>query len=166
VGLKVTFTVQEAFAAIDVPQLSVPEKSPVTVMPETVAAAVPVLVTVTVCALLAVLSAWVGYDRDVGLADKVAFEEPPSLGNTSKSDNWAAFHPVLAVMFTRTYLAVAALNVMVTVLLLAFGSKVYPADALIVEKLEPSVDPCTDSVCVRADHAVAGGSLSTTLPTP
>jgi hypothetical protein len=87
VGLNVTFTVQEAFAAIDVPQLLVCEKSPVTVMPETVAAAVPMLVTVTVCALLVVLSAWVGYDNDIGLVDKVAGEEPPELGNTWKSDN-------------------------------------------------------------------------------
>ncbi|MEU1162924.1 hypothetical protein ABZ372_20435 [Streptomyces sp. NPDC005921] len=73
-----------------------------TVTPETVAAAVPVLVTVTVRAPLAVLSAWVGYDSDVGFADRVAGEEPPSPGNTSKSDNWAAFQPVLAVMSTRT----------------------------------------------------------------
>ena len=55
------------------------------------------------------------YDKDVGSADRVAGEEPPLLGNTSKSDNWAAFQPVLAVMLTRTYRAVAELNVMVTV---------------------------------------------------
>jgi hypothetical protein len=46
----VTLTVQEAPAAIDEPQVLVCAKSPVTVTPETVAAAVPVLVTVTVCA--------------------------------------------------------------------------------------------------------------------
>lgn len=57
VGLNVTSTVQEAPAAIDVPQVFVCEKSPVTVMPERDAAAVPVLVTVTVRAPLAVLSA-------------------------------------------------------------------------------------------------------------
>ncbi len=102
VGLKVTLTVQEAFAAIDEPQVLVCLKSPVTVMPETVAAAVPVLVTVTVLAALSVLSAWVGYVSDVGSADRVAGEEPPLLGNTSKSDNWAAFQPELAVMLTRT----------------------------------------------------------------
>ena len=68
-------------------------------------------------------------------------------------------------MLTRTYRAVVALKVMVTVLLLAFGSKVYPAEPTTVEKLEPSVEPCTDRVSVRAAHAVDGGSFSTILPT-
>ena len=58
VGRKLTLTVHEAPAAIDVPQVLVCEKSPEVETPETDAAAVPVLCTVTVCALLVVLSAW------------------------------------------------------------------------------------------------------------
>ena len=54
---------------------------------------------------------------------------------------------------------------MVTVLLLAFGSKTYPAEPTIVVKFEPSVEPRIDSVSVRAPHAVDGGNRSTTLPT-
>ena len=49
-------------------------------------------------------------------------------------------------------------------LLLALGSKVNPAEPTIVLKVDPSVDPCTDRVSVRALQAVAGGSLRTTLP--
>ncbi len=58
VGVNVTLTVQEALAAMDDPQVLVCEKSPVAVTPETDAAALPVLVTVTVCALLVVPGAW------------------------------------------------------------------------------------------------------------
>ena len=123
--MNVTLTVQEALAAIDDPQVLVCEKSPVAATPETDAAAVPVLVTVTVCALLVVPGAWLAKDSDDGLAARVADEGlPPPLGKTSKSDSCPAFQPVLAVMFARTYRAVAALKVMVTVLLLALGSKV------------------------------------------
>ncbi len=91
-------------------------------------------------------------------------DPPPPLGNTSKSDSWPALHLVFAVMFARTYRAVAALKVMVTVLLSAFGSKLYPAEPTIVEKVEPSVEPSSDRVWVRALQAVDGGSLRTTLP--
>src|ERR1700733_6436895 len=88
----------------------------------------------------------------------------PAARKTAKSEIWPAGHPVLAVMFTRTYRAVVALNVIVTVLLLAFGSKVYPAEPAMVEKFEPSVDPSTDKVSVRAPHAVDGGSRRVTWP--
>ena len=54
---------------------------------------------------------------------------------------------------------------METVLLLAVGSNVYPAEPTMVAKFEPSVEPCTERVSVRAAHAVAGGSFSTILPT-
>ena len=47
VGLKLTVTEHEPPAAIDVPQVLVWAKSPETETPETVAAAVPVFVTVT-----------------------------------------------------------------------------------------------------------------------
>ena len=162
VGVNLTLTVQEPPAAIDVPQVVVSEKSPVAEMTDRFAAAVPVLFTVTVWALLVVLSAWLANVREAGATDSVAVEEPPTAGKTSKSDSWPAFHPVLAVMFARTYRAVVALNVMVTVLLLLFGSKLYPAEPTMVEKFEPSVDPSSDRVCVRAPQAVDGGSFRMT----
>src|SRR5690242_16294485 len=64
-------------------------------------------------------------------------------------------------MFSRTYRVVVALKPIDTVLAL-FGSKLYPADATMSEKVEPVVLPCTDSVSVRAPQ-FAVGSLSTTL---
>jgi hypothetical protein len=45
------------------------------------------------------------------------------------------------------------------------GSKVRPADAERVLKLDPLVPPCTLRVCVRAPHTDAGGSFSTTWST-
>src|SRR5262245_28157805 len=72
VGRKLTLTVQDAPAAIEVPQELVWLKSPVTETPDTDAAAVPVLVTVTVCAALVVLSAWVAKVSDEGLVLNVA----------------------------------------------------------------------------------------------
>jgi hypothetical protein len=52
VGLKVTGMVQLAPALTLVPQVLVSEKSPLVVMPDMVSEALPVLVSVTVCALL------------------------------------------------------------------------------------------------------------------
>ena len=72
VGRKLTLTVQEAPAAIDVPQVLVCGKSPLTETPETVAAAVPVLVTVTAWAALVVLSAWLAKVSEDGLVLRVA----------------------------------------------------------------------------------------------
>jgi hypothetical protein len=51
-GLKVTEIVQLAPALTLVPQLLVWEKSPLAVMPEMVSETLPVLLSVTVCALL------------------------------------------------------------------------------------------------------------------
>src|SRR5260370_40824356 len=102
VGVNLTPTVQEAPAAIDVPQVLVCEKSPVVTMTDRVAAAVPVLFTVTCCALLVVLRAWLANVSELGETDRVAVEEPPTAGKTSKSDSWPAFHPVVAVVFART----------------------------------------------------------------
>jgi len=53
-GLKVTEIVQLAPAATELPQVLVGEKSPLAVMLETVNEALPVLVSVTVCAALLV----------------------------------------------------------------------------------------------------------------
>ena len=65
-------------------------------------------------------------------------------------------------MLSRTYRVVVALKEIVTVLLFADGSKVYPAEATSVENVEPSALPWTASVWVRAPHEVDGGSF---LPT-
>ena len=63
-GLKVTEMVQFVPAATELPQVLVWEKSPafvpVIVMPEMVSAALPVLVRVTVCAVLLVPDIWAG----------------------------------------------------------------------------------------------------------
>src|SRR5487761_1269725 len=50
-----------------------------------------------------------------------------------------------------------------TVLLLVFGSKLYPAEPTIVEKFVPSVEPSSDRVSVRGPQLDSGGSLRTTL---
>ncbi len=54
VGVKLTLMVQLAPAAIDVPQLLLCEKSPPTTMEEMFSVALPVLLSVTLCAALAV----------------------------------------------------------------------------------------------------------------
>ncbi len=66
VGLKVTEIEQLAPALTVVPQVLVWEKSPLAVMPEMVSEALPVLVSVTVCAALLVPDIW---------AEKVSEEE-------------------------------------------------------------------------------------------
>src|SRR5690348_18361890 len=70
VGLKVTVTVQEAPTATD-EQLLVCAKSPLAVTLETVAAVVPVLLTVTVCAALVEATMARAKDRLDGLADGI-----------------------------------------------------------------------------------------------
>ncbi len=50
---------------------------------------------------------------------------------------------------------------MVTVLLPLDGLKVYPAEATMVEKVDPSVLPWTDSVSVLVAQSVEAGSFST-----
>src|SRR5689334_2313712 len=70
VGLKVTVTVHEAPTAID-EQLLVCAKSPPAVTLETVAAVVPVLLTVTVCAALVEPTMAPANERLDGLADRM-----------------------------------------------------------------------------------------------
>ena len=65
-------------------------------------------------------------------------------------------------MFSRTYRVVVALKLIVTVLAFAVGSNVYPAEATMSLKLEPSVLPRTARVSVRAPQDVDGGSFRTT----
>src|SRR6266702_2547081 len=125
VDRTVTLTVHEAPAAMEPPQVLVCAKSPVMPTLDTVAAVELVLVSVTVCPPLLLFSAWLANVNELGAAVSVDSGVPvPPLGKTSKSDNWPAGQPLFAVMFTRTHHAVVALKVMVTVLLLAFGSNV------------------------------------------
>jgi hypothetical protein len=65
-----------------------------------VAGAVPVLVTVTVCQSLFVLTSVSSNVRLVGLSARVAV--PPLVPYTSKDDSCPAGHPVFAVMLSRT----------------------------------------------------------------
>ena len=58
VGLKVTEIVQLALALTLVPQVLVWEKSPLAVMLEMLSEALPVLVRVTVCAVLPFPTSW------------------------------------------------------------------------------------------------------------
>jgi hypothetical protein len=81
---------------------------------------------------------------------------------TSSSASWAACHPVLAVMATRTYRADPAGKLIVTALPLA-GLNVWTAEPLRLVNDEPVVLPCTDSVWLRDPQPV--GSFSTTWST-
>ena len=66
VGVKVTLIVQKALAARLEPQVLVWEKSPLAVMLEIVRAAFPVLLNVTLCALLLVPTACAGKVNEEG----------------------------------------------------------------------------------------------------
>src|ERR1700731_2277366 len=84
------------------------------------------------------------------------------LFQTWNSETCPAGHPVLAVKFSRTYRALAAGKVIVTVFPVE-GSNVYPADPTIVGNVEPFVLPRTDRVWVLGLHALDGGRSSTIL---
>src|ERR1039457_356981 len=77
VGVNVTLTVQDAPAAIEAPQVLVDANGPVAETEDTLAAAPPVLVTVTVWAAEVEPTAWLPKDREVGDAASVAL--PPEL---------------------------------------------------------------------------------------
>ena len=66
----------------------------------------------------------------------------------------------MAVKFSRTYRALVAGRVIVTVLPVE-GLNVYPVGATIVEKPDPSVLPDAVSVWVRVLHEDDGGRSST-----
>ena len=55
-------------------------------MPDSVAAAVPVLVTVTVCAALVVLTVWPANESELGLVPRTAVGVTVPLGNTCSSE--------------------------------------------------------------------------------
>ena len=75
VGVKVTLIVHDALAARPVPQVLVPEKSPLTVMLEIARAALPGLLRVTLCGLLLVPNACPENVNEVG--DRLAAGAAP-----------------------------------------------------------------------------------------
>ena len=78
-------TVQDPFAAMEVPQLLVCANGPVTPIDDTDAAVVLGLETVTVCALLVDPTAWFPKDRLDGDADSgLLVPPPPDPGKTWK----------------------------------------------------------------------------------
>jgi hypothetical protein len=104
VGANVTDTVHEAPAAIDEPQVLVCANPDGTATDETAAAALPVLLTVTECALLSEPTVSLPNDTDDGLADRVALcVVPPEAGKISNSEICAALHPVFPVMLSCRY---------------------------------------------------------------
>jgi hypothetical protein len=102
-----TETVQFAPAARLDPQVLVCENGPVVATEEIAAAAVPVLVTVTVWAALVEPTVVLPNVSDVGEADNVALPPPDDQlpGKISNSETWAAVQPVLAVKLSCTYWA-------------------------------------------------------------
>jgi hypothetical protein len=98
VGLKVTLTVQDAPAAMELPQVLVSANGAAVEIEETAAATEPVLVTVTDCAALVEPTASLPKATDVGDAFSVAVPvELPEPGKISNSETCAALHPVLPV---------------------------------------------------------------------
>ncbi len=78
------------------------------VIDDTLAAAVPVLVIVTVCAALVDPTAWLAKDTEVGEADSVAVAggvvpPPPEPGKISNSEICAAVQPELAEKSSSRY---------------------------------------------------------------
>src|ERR1700733_14178353 len=98
-----------------------------------VAAAGPVFFTVTVCALLVVLSAWLGNVSELGVTDRAGPEvPPPEPGKTSNSDTCAADQPVFPVKLSCTYWALAPDGRLIVTVFPVDGLNVYPAEGTIV----------------------------------
>lgn len=79
VGVNVTLIVHDAPAAIELPQLFDCVKSPDAPIDDTAADTVPLLCTVTACALLVVPTFWLANDTLDGDADSDAEPPPPPL---------------------------------------------------------------------------------------
>src|ERR1700749_4465817 len=90
------------------PQVLVSANGALALTEETVAAVLPGLETVTVCAALVDPVATLPNDRLRGdaLRGLLVGPVPPPPGNTSNSDSWAALQPVLPVKLSCTYSAV------------------------------------------------------------
>ena len=131
VGANLTLTVQVPPAAMEVPQVLVWLNAPVTDTPETVAAVVFGLETVTVCAALVEPTVVLANDRLVGDAVSGELVPPPPVplpGKTSNSDSWAAVQPLLAVKLSSTYWALVPDGRLIVTVLPVAGLKVYVAD--------------------------------------
>jgi hypothetical protein len=100
--------------------------------------------------------------NEVGVAVNDADVPPPVGANTSRSDSWAAGHPVFPVIAIRTYRTVVVDTVMFTVFA-EVGSNTDPVGPANVVNVAPSTEPCTDRVWVRAPQDA--GSFKVTRPT-
>ena len=128
VGAKVTLTVQEPPAAMEVPQVLVSLNGPLALTEETEAAA----------------AARVGHRyrlRGAGGPGERAGERQarrrrrqgaavgrPPPGKTSNSDSWAASQPVLPVKLSSTYWSLVPDGRLIVTVLPVDGLKVYPAE--------------------------------------
>ena len=163
VGLKVTLTVQDPPAAMELPQVLVCANCPLMLTEETETALLPGLDTVTVCAVLVVPSVTLPNDRLDGDAVSADPLLPPP-GKISNSESWAALQPVLPVKLSCTYLALVPDGRLIVTVLPVDGLKVYPAEPTSWVNVESLVLPSTDSVSVRVLHADDGGRSSVTDP--
>src|SRR3984957_2201987 len=133
VGANLTLTVHDPPAAMEAPQVLVWLKAPVTDTPETLAAVVPGLDTVTVCAALVEPTASLPNDRLDGDAVRAlpGLVDPPPPGKISNSDSCAADQPVLPVKDSSTYWALVPDGRLIVTVLPVEGLKVYPAEPTI-----------------------------------
>ncbi len=179
IGANLTLTSQEAPAAMDVPQVLVHAKSPVIAILETVTAALPVFVTVTVRARLAVCSRRLANVREAGATESIVSLVLPRMPVPLRATTRGL---LLALLVTVRVPArgpgALGLNVTVTAqepsaamlpqLLVWLKSPVTATfvmvaavvpESLTVTVLAAAVEPST----VRANDRLAGTALSTTL---
>jgi hypothetical protein len=164
--VNVTDTVHDAPAARELPQVVVSANGDPVVIEEIAAAAVPVLAIVTDCAALLDPTVSLPNDKEVGDAVSVALPllPPPEPGKISNSDSCAAVHPLFAVKDNSRYWSFVPDGRLTLTVLPVAGLKVYVADGTNVVNVVPLVEPRIERVCVRVDHAVAGGRSSVTEP--
>ena len=115
VGLNVTLAVQDAPAAIELPQVLVSANGAVAVTEETAAAAVPVFLIVTACAAVVDPVASLPKDSEVGVAVRVALPPPPEVVPVPVRLTVLVVPPALTVRVPAALPAVAGLNVTLTV---------------------------------------------------
>src|SRR6202020_636996 len=153
-------------AAMEPPQVLVSANGALALTEETVAAVLPGLETVTVCAAL--VDPVVTLPNDRLVADAVSGlpvgPVPPPPGKTSNSDSWAAVQPVLPVKLSSTYWSLVPDGRVIETVLPVEGLKVYPAEATSWLYVDPLVEPRTERVSVRVLQAVAGGRSRVTDP--
>jgi hypothetical protein len=130
------------------------------------AAAVPVLLTVTVWEELVEPTFSLPNDSLDGDAVSVAVpvDPPPEPGKISNSETWAAGQPVLPLKSSSRYRSLVPDGSGMVTVLPVDGLNVYPADPTSVVQVLLLVEPSTDSVSVLVDHALDGGRSRVTEP--